>query len=98
MTTSILDAIDDPHLFAPWFKNASWAGWRAWLAALFGLPMTAEQLELFHECTGRSVAPTTPAREGWLVCGRRAGKSFILALVAVYLACFKRLQAVPRTW
>ena len=86
---NILQAIDDPNLFKPWFKNASWAGWRAWLAALFGLPMTAEQLELFHECTGRSAAPTTPAREGWLVCGRRAGKSFILALIAVYLATFR---------
>ena len=28
------------------------------------------------------------ARKSWLVCGRRAGKSFILALVAVFLACF----------
>src|SRR5262249_21294673 len=26
--------------------------------------------------------------EAWLVCGRRAGKSFILALCAVFLACF----------
>ena len=25
----------------------------------------------------------------WLICGRRAGKSFILAVVAVYLACFR---------
>ncbi len=30
-----------------------------------------------------------PAREAWLVCGRRAGKSFVLALVAVFLAGFK---------
>ena len=86
---NILQAIDDPNLFKPWFKNESWAGWRAWLAALFGLPMTAAELALFVECTGRSVAPTTPAREGWLVCGRRAGKSFILALIAVYLATFR---------
>jgi hypothetical protein len=85
---TILQATDDPNLFAPWFKNATWAAWRGWLAALFGLTMTAEQLALFRECTGRSVAPTAPAREGWLVCGRRAGKSFVLALVAVYLACF----------
>jgi hypothetical protein len=27
-------------------------------------------------------------REAWLICGRRAGKSFILALIAVFLACF----------
>jgi hypothetical protein len=25
----------------------------------------------------------------WLICGRRAGKSFILALIAVYLAIFR---------
>lgn len=30
-----------------------------------------------------------PATEGWLVCGRRAGKSFVLALCAVFLATFK---------
>jgi hypothetical protein len=32
--------------------------------------------------------PEGGAREAWLVCGRRAGKSFVLALVAVFLACF----------
>ena len=30
-----------------------------------------------------------PFTEGWLICGRRAGKSFILAVVAVYLGCFR---------
>jgi len=25
----------------------------------------------------------------WPVCGRRAGKSFVMALVAVFLACFR---------
>jgi hypothetical protein len=86
---SILQAVEDPRLFAPWFKDSTWAAWRAWLAALFGLPMTPDQLALFTQCTGRSVAPTGPAREGWLVCGRRAGKSFILALIAVYFATFR---------
>jgi phage terminase large subunit-like protein len=33
-----------------------------------------------------------PAPEGWLVCGRRAGKSFTLALIAVFLACFRNWQ------
>ena len=28
------------------------------------------------------------ATEAWLVCGRRAGKIFILALCAVFVACF----------
>ena len=98
MTTSILDAIDDPQLFAPWFKSGTWDTWRAWLACLFGLPMTAEQLELFRQCTGRSVAPTAPAREGWLVCGRRAGKSFILALDRRLPRHVSTTTEVSRAW
>ena len=31
--------------------------------------------------------------QSWLVCGRRAGKSFTLALCAVYLATFKDYRA-----
>jgi hypothetical protein len=40
-------------------------------------------------CTGRTEAPAGPAKEAWLVCGRRAGKSFMLALLAVYIATFR---------
>jgi hypothetical protein len=43
----------------------------------------------------KSIAPAQAAQrcqprriEAWLVCGRRAGKSFVLALVAVFLAVF----------
>src|SRR5262245_21269443 len=86
---TILDAVDDANLFAPWFRElATWAAWRAFLAALFALKMTNDQFAVFKECTGRNVPPSQPATEAWLVCGRRAGKSFILALCAVYLACF----------
>jgi hypothetical protein len=87
---TILDAVNDEHLFAPWFKDrATWAAWCAFLSALFALPMSDEQFETYRRCTGRTTAPSSPASEGWLVCGRRAGKSFILALIAVYLACFR---------
>jgi hypothetical protein len=86
---TILDAVADRHLFASWFKDrATWSAWFAFIAALFGLPMTAEQTEVYRQCTGRADPPTEAATEGWLVCGRRAGKSFVLALIAVYLACF----------
>jgi hypothetical protein len=87
--STILDAIRDPHLFAPWFKDPdSWAAWRAFLAAAFALPMAPEQLAIYQRCTGRTTPPTEPVSEAWLVCGRRAGKSFVLALTAVYLAAF----------
>src|SRR5262249_10333393 len=66
----------------------TWAAWRAFLAALFALRISDDQLAIYRECTGRENPPTTVAREAWLVCGRRAGKSFILALTAVFLACF----------
>ena len=86
---TILDAVDDANLFAPWFREpATWAAWRAFLAALFALKMSSEQLAIYRRCTGRSAPPTQRATEAWLVCGRRAGKSFILALCAVFLACF----------
>jgi hypothetical protein len=86
---TILDAVGDRNLFAPWFKDkASWQAWFAFLRALFALPLTAEQLALYRDCTGRVAPPTSAATEGWLICGRRSGKSFTLALVAVYLAAF----------
>ena len=86
---TILDAVDDANLFAPWFREpATWAAWRAFLAALFALKMSSGQLAIYQHCTGRSAPPTRPATEAWLICGRRAGKSFILALCAVFLACF----------
>jgi hypothetical protein len=86
---TILDAVRDPKLFQPWFrKRASWESWLIFLAALFALPMNAEQFKIYQKCTGRTAPLSQPATEAWLVCGRRAGKSFILALIAVYIACF----------
>lgn len=86
---SILDAIADPKLFAPWFTRGDWAAWRAFLAALFALPMDDAALSIFKRHTGRTSAPVSAFREAWLVCGRRAGKSFLMALIAVFLATFR---------
>lgn len=86
---TIIDAINDQHLFAKWFRDpATWQAWVAFLAALFALPMSPEQRAIYQACTGRSAPPSAPAKEAWLICGRRAGKSFILALCAVFLAAF----------
>ena len=79
---NILQAIDDENVFSPAFKKRhTWNAWFAFLAALFGLPMTSEQERIYQECTQRiPPVPAEPAREAWLVVGRRGGKSFILAL------------------
>ena len=88
--TSILEAIADKNLFADHFPNPqTWTAWRAFLATLFGHPMDADELELYRKHTGRQAPPTKAYDEAWLVCGRRGGKSRILALIAVYLACFR---------
>jgi hypothetical protein len=86
---SILDAVNDSAIFAKWFRDsATWQAWFAFLAVLFGLPLKPDQLAIYQQCTGRTAPPLGPFFEAWLVCGRRAGKSFILAMIAVFLACF----------
>jgi hypothetical protein len=76
---TIIDACDDPDPFARWFNDrATWQVWFAFLAALFALPLSPEQEAIHQRCTGR---------------GRRAGKSFVLALCAVFLAGFHDYKA-----
>jgi hypothetical protein len=87
---TLLDALDDLALFGSAFPDAeSWEAWRAFLAAVFGLPMTEEQAALYRRHTGRHTPPTSPAREVWAICGRRAGKSRIASLLAVFVAAFR---------
>jgi hypothetical protein len=90
---SILAAIADPHLFGQHFKGNTWDAWKAFLCALFALPMTEEQLAIYRKHTGRSVVPTEPLHYSWLCCGRRSGKSFTLATISSYLATFRDWHA-----
>jgi hypothetical protein len=90
---NLLDAMDDPNLFAPWFKKPNrWKAWRACITALFALPLDPAQRAIFRECTQRTNPPLKPVKEAWLAVGRRGGKSFVLALIAVYLACFSNYK------
>ena len=83
----ILKAIDDQHIFGTWFRDpTTWRVWRVYLSALFALPLDADQLALFQEFTGRQTAPTTEFNESYLICGRRSGKSAVLAVTAVFLS------------
>lgn len=82
--------LDDPRVFRDVIKDhATWGAWRGFLKALFGLPMEEAEAALLRDCTGRTSLPTAVFGAAWLVCGRRAGKSFALALIAVFLACFR---------
>lgn len=86
---NIVQALDHPHLFKQWFAADSWAAWRSFLAALYGLPMDEQQAAMYRQCTGRTTLPTKPFEECWIVAGRRGGKSQILATIAVFLASLK---------
>jgi len=83
---NILQALDAAEMFGPFFRGASWDRWRAFLAAMFGLPMTDDALAHYRHHTGRQDAPATPFNEVTLICGRRGGKSRVLATIAVHLA------------
>ena len=66
---NILQAIDDPRVFASAFKDrASWRAWFAFLAALFGLPMTPEQQPSTGNARNALTAQPQPQpRPGWSV-------------------------------
>lgn len=86
------------EVFAAAYPGASWDAWRAFLAALFGLPASGPHAEIIRACTGRQTLPAQSAREAWMIVGRRGGKSRVAAFLAVFAACFRsyRLAAGER--
>jgi hypothetical protein len=86
----ILQCMRDPAVFGNAFRDPkTWIAWRAFLATSFGLRMTPEMSRIFTECTGRTTPPKGGSKEAVLIVGRRGGKSFVLALIATFLATFK---------
>lgn len=87
---SIIDACLREDIFRPWFRDlSSWRVWFAFLRTMFGLPMDVEDRKIFKKYTKRKDPSGEQYDEAWLVCGRRGGKSQILAIIAVYIACLK---------
>jgi hypothetical protein len=82
---SIIDAMDDPAGFAPWFRGDSWWGWRCILKAAFALPMTDEEIAFFRTVADRD-PPDKPVKELWIIAGRRGGKDSIASLIVAYIA------------
>jgi hypothetical protein len=78
---TILDLLDS----LPWFKTApDWTAWRSFLCAVYGLPMTEREADIYRACTGRKDPPTAQAKEVWVPTGRRARKTAIGALMGVW--------------
>ena len=91
----VVEALEDPNLFGPWFAGPSWATWRAVLKGAFCLPMEPEELALFRAVAQRD-PPRRRVRELWAVVGRRGGKDSIASAVACYAAGFRNYQEVLR--
>jgi hypothetical protein len=86
---NIIEAVSSPDWWGPWFpKPESWAAWRTFWKATFALPMDAEDLHIFQQCTGRTKPPAEPPKEIAEVVGRRGGKSRAAATTAAWLAIF----------
>jgi len=78
---SILDAMD-----AALMTDASWEPWRTVMRVVFGLPLSQSngELERYRKHTSRQDPPPAVVAEAWVVAGRRAGKSRMAALIALY--------------
>ncbi|MBN2243106.1 MAG: hypothetical protein JW793_10480 [Acidobacteria bacterium] len=89
---NIVEAIRDRNLLGalPALRDlGSWENWLVCLRGIFALGMDHDELAVYRRFTGRKNAPTRPFREAFLICGRRGGKSFISALIVVYLATLR---------
>jgi hypothetical protein len=87
---NIIQAFEDKEIFGRLIKNqVTWSSWKIALKAIFALPMTAEELEIYSKHTGRERPPSQPFKEVFLAVGRRGGKSFISAIIAIFLAVFR---------
>lgn len=87
---NIIDACLAEELFQPWFQDIeTWASWMAFLKTMFGLKKTKEDKAIIKAATNRTKINKKPYNEAWMIIGRRGGKSRCLALIAVFLACFK---------
>lgn len=87
-------APDPLAVFDAIFPAPSWASWRVFTKAFFGLPMTPAELKTYTACTSRHKAPTRRASRVAVICGRRAGKTRYFAWLGFYLAAFIDYAAV----
>ena len=81
----IIEFVTDPQLLNLTLSEAQ----ATLLRAIYGLPLSPAQLDLFRACTGRQHAPSAGFGEVTVIAGARAGKdSRISAPIMCYEALF----------
>jgi hypothetical protein len=76
----------DPDLFGSTFAGPTFEAWRTVAKMLDGLTLTESEAELYQQITARTVAPTEPFTEAYLVKPRRAGGTLFGAAVGLHAA------------
>jgi hypothetical protein len=91
MNIDIVKCLHDPMLLGRSLIGGAdtWQAWLSFLRAFFGLSLSDTDAALYRECTARAALPDGPFRKGYLICGRGGGKTYMLSVMCVFLACFK---------
>jgi hypothetical protein len=91
---AIDQALTDPKLLGA-ALGPSWSRWTSVLRAAFALPMSDDDLAMFHEVAGDRAPPTHRVRELWAVVGRRSGKTRVAAAISVHIGAIEQHRLAP---
>lgn len=82
---NIIEFVTDPQLLGLSISPAQ----ATLLKSIYGLPLTRDEHDIWHECTGRTAYKAKPFREATIITGARGGKdSRILTPILAYEAVF----------
>jgi len=77
-------------------KAKSWSHWRTIIKSIYGFTLEPTEIETYGKLTARTELPTKPFEEVYIYSGRRSGKSYMAATLAVVTALwggFEKLVA-----
>ena len=83
---SVRRALEDPAWLGSMLGAESFAVMRTLLIAAMGEPLTADEMLIFTQLTGRAETPRAAVEELWVIAGRRSGKTRAIGTLAAYLA------------
>ena len=83
---SVRQALEDPAWLGSMLGAESFAVMRTLLIAAMGEPLTADEMLIFTQLTGRAETPGEAVEELWVIAGRRSGKTRAIGTLAAYLA------------
>src|SRR5262245_12504868 len=96
-TTTLRDALSDPHLLGHVLAGDTWLPWRVLLIAAMGEALTDDERVIFTKLTGRAREPLIRVDLFAGIIGRRGGKTTAMSCLSTYLsACCDHRDALAR--